>query len=174
MEAITGLLFALAFYKIGLDWELSAALLLISLLVIITVSDLAYMLIPDKILLFFLVLIVISRFFNPLNPWWDSLVGAALGFGILYLLAIVSKGGMGGGDIKLFFVIGIVLGTKATLMTLFLASLLGSVFGIAQMLLNKYKKRTPIPFGPFISIGAMIAYFYTDAIINWYLTSFVY
>ena len=110
MELATGLLFAFAYSQLGFSIELVVALLFISMLVIITVSDIAYMLIPDKILLFFLVPLVVVRIFSPLNPWWDSIVGAVIGFGILFLIAVLSKGGMGGGDIKLFFVIGIVLG----------------------------------------------------------------
>ncbi|MCU9614017.1 prepilin peptidase [Caldibacillus lycopersici] len=169
MEAITGGLFALSYYYLGWEMELLAALFFVSLLVIITVSDLEYMIIPDKILIVFLLLFIAIRIFEPLNPWWDSIVGAVLGFAILYLLAIVSRGGMGGGDIKLFFVLGIILGTKAIIMTLFFASLLGSLVGIIQMLFHKWKKKTPIPFGPFISIGALLSYFYRDTILEWYI-----
>src|SRR5690606_18567669 len=109
----------------GITVELAVALLFISLLAIIVVSDIAYMLIPDKVLLFFLPLLVLGRVFSPLEPWWDPFVGAIVGFGILFLIAIISKGGMGGGDIKLFFLIGLVLGTIQTLMTLFFASVIG-------------------------------------------------
>lgn len=172
MELITGILYALAYAQLGMQVELVAGILLVSLLVIITVSDLAYMIIPDKVLLFFLVCIVILRVFEPLDPWWDAALAAVVGFGILYLLAVVSKGGMGGGDIKLFFVLGLFLGTKATLMTLFLASVIGAVFGLVQIIIKGYEKRRPIPFGPFIAIGAIISYFYTDAIINWYIGTF--
>ncbi len=130
MELATGLLFAFAYYQLGFTLELVVALLFISLLVIITVSDIAYMLIPDKILLFFLIPLIVLRVFEPLSPWWDSIVGAVVGFGVLFLIAIVSKGGMGGGDIKLFFVIGLVLGWVPTLLTLFLASIIGTVIGV--------------------------------------------
>lgn len=174
IEALTGFLFAFSYVMFGWSLELIIAILFISLLVIITVSDLAYMLIPDKILLFFLIPMAFLRFFiTPLTPWWDAILGPVIGFAVLYLLAVVSKGGMGGGDIKLFFVIGIVLGLKATLMTLFLASFFGSLFGIGQMLLNKFQKRTPVPFGPFISLAAVICYFYTDDMINWYIQQFL-
>lgn len=173
MELITGLLYAFAFYFYHWSWELAIAILLISLFVIITVSDLAYMIIPDRVLLFFLIVFIIVRFIHPLSPWWDSIVGAIVGFGILYLLAVVSRGGMGGGDIKLFFVQGLILGTKATVMTLFLSSFIGALFGLIIILIKGYKKRVPIPFGPFISIGAIIAYFYTDIIIQWYIESFL-
>jgi leader peptidase (prepilin peptidase)/N-methyltransferase len=172
MELATGLLFAFAYLQLGFSFELIVALLFISMLVIITVSDLAYMLIPDKILLFFLIPIIVSRIFSPLTPWWDSLVGAVVGFGLLFFIALVSKGGMGGGDIKLFFVIGLVLGTVNTLLTLFLASIIGTVFGIISLRIAKKGRKTPIPFGPSIAIAAVIAYFYGDTFVDWYMNLF--
>lgn len=172
MELATGLLFAFAYYQLGFTLELVVALLFISLLVIITVSDIAYMLIPDKILLFFLIPLIVLRVFEPLSPWWDSIVGAVVGFGVLFLIAIVSKGGMGGGDIKLFFVIGLVLGWVPTLLTLFLASIIGTVIGVISLKRTKQGRKTPIPFGPSIAIAAIIAYFYGESLVDWYVNLF--
>lgn len=172
MELATGLLFAFSYYQLGFALELVVALLFISLLVIITVSDIAYMLIPDKILLFFLIPLIVLRVFEPLSPWWDSIVGAVVGFGVLFLIAIVSKGGMGGGDIKLFFVIGLVLGWVPTLLTLFLASIIGTVIGVISLRRTKQGRKTPIPFGPSIAIAAIIAYFYGESLVDWYVNLF--
>lgn len=171
-ELATGLLFAFAMWKIGLTWELAVALLFISLLVIINVSDIAYMLIPDKILLFFLPLLIIGRLLSPLEPWWDSLVGAAIGFSILLLIAVISKGGMGGGDIKLFLLIGLVLGTIDTLLTLFLASFIGMIIGLIVLKISGKGRKTPVPFGPSIAIAAIIVYFYGEQIIAAYFNLF--
>ena len=167
-EFVTGALFAFSYWKFGFTAELVVALLFISLLVIINVSDIAYMLIPNKILLFFLPLFIVGRVFSPLSPWWDSIVGALVGFGILYLIAVVSKGGMGGGDIKLFFLIGIVLGTVNSLLTLFLASFIGMIVGIIVLKVRGQGRKTPVPFGPSIAIAAVIIYFYGEALIDWY------
>lgn len=167
-EIATAVLFVISYLKFGFTAELAVALLFMSLLLIIVVSDLAYMLIPNKILLFFLPLLIIARIFSPLDPWWDSLLGAVIGFGILLLISVISKGGMGGGDIKLFFLIGLVLGTVHTLLTLFLASLIGMVVGIIVLKVRGQGRRTPIPFGPSIALGAVIAYFYGADLIDWY------
>lgn len=169
IELMTGVLFAFAYGQLGWGIELIVALFFISLLVIIVVSDLAYMLIPDKVLVFFLPLLAIGRVLSPLTPWWDSLVGAVVGFGILYIIAVLSNGGMGGGDIKLFFLIGLVLGTIDTLLTLFLAAVIGMIVGITMLSKNKQGRKTPIPFGPSITLAAVIVYFYGDVLINWYL-----
>ena len=172
IEIVTGFLFAFSYVKLGFSLELIVALLFISLLVIITVSDIAYMLIPDKILLFFLVPIVVARIFSPLTPWWDSILGAVIGFGLLFLIAVLSKGGMGGGDIKLFFVIGLVLGVTLSLLTLFLASVIGAIIGIIVLKKAKKGRKTPIPFGPSIATAAIIAYFYGEALVDWYVNLF--
>lgn len=170
MELVTGVLFALSFYYLGFSIELAVALLFISMLVIITVSDIAYMLIPNKILLPFGISIALLRIVSPLAPWWDSFLGATVGFLVLLLIAIVSKGGMGGGDIKLFFVIGLVLGTKLALFTLFLAALIGSIVGIIHLRRTRQGRKTPIPFGPSIAAAAVISYFYGNLLVGWYLS----
>ncbi|KXH87317.1 A24 family peptidase [Sporosarcina sp. HYO08] len=172
MELLTGVLFVLSYWMLGFSMELIIALLFISLLVIITVSDIAYMLIPDKVLLPFGVVLLILRLFIPLAPWWDSLLGAAAGFLILLLIAVVSKGGMGGGDIKLFFVIGLVLGTVHTLLTLFLAALIGSIVGLIFLKRTGQGRKTPIPFGPSIATAAVIVYFWGSEIVGWYTNLF--
>jgi leader peptidase (prepilin peptidase) / N-methyltransferase len=169
MELLTGVLFAVAPIMVGWSWELIVALTLISLFIIITVSDIHYMIIPDKVLLVFTGLFLFERILRPLHPWWDSLVGAAVGFILLLLIAFVSKGGMGGGDIKLFSLIGFVLGLKLLLLSFFLSTLYGAVFGILAMLFKLVKKRQPIPFGPFIVVGTLTSYFWGQQIIDLYL-----
>lgn len=168
MELMTGLLFAFSYWMIGFQIELLVALLFVSLLIIITVSDIQYMLIPNKILLPFGIVLLILRFIFPLSPWWDSLAGAMIGFGLLLFIGIVSKGGMGGGDIKLFFVIGLVLGTLHTVLTLFLAALIGSVIGLIILRIKGKGRKTPIPFGPSIAFAALIAYFFGTELVDLY------
>ncbi|WP_078555370.1 prepilin peptidase [Bacillus alkalicellulosilyticus] len=170
MELATGLLLLLSYLYFGFTWELAVALLFMSMLVIITVTDISYMLIPDKILLVFAPLFVLLRvFLAPLDPWWDMFVGAGVGFGLLLLIAFVSKGGMGGGDIKLYAVLGLVLGLQNVLLSFFLATFFGALFGAVGMLLGKVKRGKPMAFGPYIVLGTIIAYFYGDLLINWYL-----
>lgn len=169
-ELLTGVLFALSPLLVGWTAELVIALTLISLFIIITVSDLAYMIIPDKVLLVFAALFMVERVFIPLSPWWDSLAGAALGFFLLLLIATVSKGGMGGGDIKLFALIGFALGAKTLLLSFFFSTFFGAFFGVIALLLGIVKKKQPIPFGPFIGIGTLVAYFFGEKIVGLYLS----
>ncbi|WP_102263739.1 prepilin peptidase [Mesobacillus jeotgali] len=168
-ELLTGVLFAGAFFLIGWDFELVIALTLISLFIIITVSDFAYMIIPDKILIVFAVIFAALRIYHPLTPWWDSFVGASAGFVLLLLIAFVSKGGMGGGDIKLFALIGFAVGFKTMLLAFFFSTFFGAFFGILGLITGMVKRKQPIPFGPFIAIGTLVAYFFGEQIIDWYL-----
>lgn len=170
VEMLTGVLFASAPIFLGWSSELLVGWILISLFMIIFVTDVSYMLIPDKILLFFIVIFIVLRFSFPLMPWWDSIVGAAVGFSLLLSIAVVSKGGMGGGDIKLFAVIGFVLGMKMVLLSLLFACFYGALLGITGLLTGTLKKKTLIPFGPYIVFGTMTAYFWGDSLLHWYVT----
>lgn len=170
VEMLTGVLFASAPIFLGWSGELLVGWILISLFMIIFVTDVAYMLIPDKILLFFIVIFIVLRVSFPLTPWWDSIVGGAVGFSLLLSIAIVSKGGMGGGDIKLFAVIGFVLGMKMVLLSLLFACLYGALLGIIGLLTGILKKKTLIPFGPYIVFGTLTAYFWGDSLLHWYVT----
>jgi leader peptidase (prepilin peptidase) / N-methyltransferase len=168
-ELLTGILFATAPLFIGWSGELVVALTLISMFMIIIVSDINYMLIPDKILIWFAGTFLLERIIWPLTPWWDSLLGAGTGFILLLIIAFVSKGGMGGGDIKLYALIGFVLGFKLVLLSFFLSTLFGAVIGGLALLLKIVKRKQPIPFGPFIAAGTLTAYYWGSDIINLYL-----
>ncbi|WP_042345585.1 prepilin peptidase [Bacillus massiliigorillae] len=168
MEFVTGFLFAITPLIIGWSNELLIAYSLISLLVIITVSDLAYMIIPDKVLLFFAALFLILHIYPGGLHIIDSLLGALVGFGILLLIALISNGGMGGGDIKLFAVLGLILGVKLIILTLFFSALYGALLGSLFIVIGVAKKKQPIPFGPYIALATLTAYFFGERIVNWY------
>ncbi|WNF35922.1 prepilin peptidase [Bacillaceae bacterium IKA-2] len=169
MELATAVLFTISPMLVGWSKELMIALALISLLMIIFISDIHYMIIPDKVLVFFFGLLVLLRVVVPFDPWWSPIAGALIGFFIMYAIAVVSKGGMGGGDIKLFAVLGIALGLQMTLFTIFLSAFYGSVIGLIGMAFGKVKRGKPIPFGPFIVLGVLTAYFFGDELLEIYL-----
>ncbi|GLO64950.1 MULTISPECIES: A24 family peptidase [Oceanobacillus] len=169
VEIITGILFTASYYHIGIQWELFISLLLVSLLIIISITDFMYMVIPNKLLLFFLPTFIISRILLPLDPWWSMFAGAAIGFSIIFLIIIISKGGMGAGDMKLLGLAGLVLGYKNIILAFFLACVIGSVISIFLLSIHLIRRNKPFPFGPFIAVGIFISYFYGDSLINWYL-----
>ncbi|WP_342432472.1 prepilin peptidase [Neobacillus sp. FSL H8-0543] len=168
-ELLTGILFATSPLVIGWSSELVIALTLISMFMIIIVSDIHYMLIPDKILIWFAGIFLLERIFLPLTPWWDSLLGAVTGFVLLLIVALVSKGGMGMGDVKLYALLGFVLGFKLVLLSFFLSTLFGAVIGGLALLFKIVKRRQPIPFGPFIAAGTLTAYYWGSDLIYIYV-----
>lgn len=172
VEFVTGCVFALSYWMLGFQVELLIALLFISLLMIVTVSDVSYMLIPNKILFVAGVLLLMLRVVYPLTTVFDSFIAALMGYSILLIIAILTRGGIGGGDLKLFLVIGIVLGTSLTFLTLFLSSVIGLV--VSSLIIRKkaLTRDTPIPFGPSISIAAIIAYFWGAEIVDQYMSLF--
>ncbi|MFS0561865.1 prepilin peptidase [Terribacillus sp. 179-K 1B1 HS] len=171
-ELAAGLLFGYSYFVIGLQWELVTALILVSMSAILFVTDMRFMLIPNKILLFFLPLFIILRIITPLEPWWDSIVGAIVAFVLLFLVILFSRGGMGGGDLKLFVVLGVILGWKGVLLTFFLSSVIGAVISLVLLSAKILNRKQAIPFGPYILLGALITYFHGDQLIGWYINSF--
>ncbi|MFB4162924.1 A24 family peptidase [Alteribacillus sp. JSM 102045] len=169
LELISGILFSAALITFGWSWHFVAVILLISLLLIITVSDMEFMLIPDKILIVFAILIFLLRVtMAPLDPWWALLAGSVVGFSLLLFIAIISKGGMGGGDIKLFAVLGLFFGVQEIILVLFLSIFLGAFLGGLGILIGKIKRGTPMAFGPDIAGGSLITLFFGNEIVQWY------
>ncbi|WP_026569804.1 A24 family peptidase [Sediminibacillus sp. JSM 1682029] len=171
-ESGTGLLFAACFWHVGFQAELLVALLLSSMLAIILVSDLRYMEIPDRVLLFFLPLFLAGRIISPLDPWWTTIIGGFTGLVLLAAIIFASRGGMGGGDMKLFGVLGIVLGWKKVLLAFFISTVYGAVITLILLAFKRIEREKPVPFGPFIVLGSITVYFFGDKLFNWYLTSF--
>jgi leader peptidase (prepilin peptidase) / N-methyltransferase len=146
----------------------------IAALLVITFIDIDHRIIPDVISLPGIPLGFIASFVLPQLRWSDSLIGIALGGGSLLAVAwgyqfITGKDGMGGGDVKLLAMIGAFLGWKGVLFTIMASSLIGSVVGITAMLKLGKGMKMAVPFGPFLSIGAIIYIFWGPGLVAWYL-----
>lgn len=172
IEFSTGFFFLYSYIEFGLSIDLWVSVSLISLLMIIFVSDVYYMIIPNKVLLFFLPIFIILRILEPLQPWWSSILGGVAGVSLIAFIIIVSRGGMGAGDMKLFGLLGIVLGFQKVLLTFFLACLIGSIVGGLQLLLNKIKRKQYIPFGPHIVMATFMTYYFGDPLLTLYKSFF--
>lgn len=173
VEMFTGGLFAVSYIQFGLEWELLTALLLVSMLMIVLVADIAYMLIPNKVLLFFLPLLIGMRIIVPLDPWWSPLAGGLIGVAVVALIILVSRGGMGAGDMKLFGVLGIVLGTEKLLLAFFLSCTIGALIGLVLLVGKLIDRKQPVPFGPYIVVAALISFFYGEELIRFYFQFYI-
>lgn len=169
-EFSVGLLFMFAAYEMETN-DLVISLALISLLTLATITDIHYFIIPNKLLSFFMGLFIIIRVLHPLDTWYDSLLGFLISYLLILLLIIISRGGMGAGDMKFLAVIGFLTGTKIALLGFMFAILLGGLYGIYLLIIKRKNKSNYIPFGPFISIGILISYYYHNEIISFYITA---
>jgi leader peptidase (prepilin peptidase)/N-methyltransferase len=161
IELFAGALYAFSYIKYGFSVELLLACSLILLCAIIFVSDLLYFIISDKVLITFFVWFLALQVIFEYRSWLDAAVGGLLGFLFLLLLAILSKGGIGGGDIKLMGVLGLLLGFQGAYLTLMIASIVGVLVAIVGLLMKKYTRKTAIPFGPYLAIGALVTFYYS-------------
>lgn len=173
IELSTAILFLLSYNCFENSSDFLGAILLSSLGIILTVSDIKYMLIPNSLLLFFVTIFIVYRTIYPLDQWYASLLGAAVGFFLVMLIILVSRGGMGAGDMKLLGVLGILLGVKLTLLTFFLATLIGTIVSLLLLAFKVIKRKEPFPFGPSIAAAAFISYLYGNEMITFYIENFL-
>ncbi len=172
VELLSGSLALLFYYYYWPQYLLLLSGLLFSyLLLVATFTDLEHRIIPDEIVVVGIVTGLLFSFFLPHITFFQSLLGLIVGGGSLLLVAIISRGGMGGGDIKLMAMMGSFLGWQAALGTIFLASLMGSIGGLSIVIIQKRKKglKSAIPFGPYLSLAGIIVFFYGDLLWHWYL-----
>jgi leader peptidase (prepilin peptidase)/N-methyltransferase len=147
-------------------------LVLAAALVVLFVIDLEHRILPNVITLPGIVVgFVFSLIADP--GWLSSLLGIVAGGGLLFLIAEAyfrwrKEQGVGMGDVKMLGMLGAFLGLKLMLLTLVLSSFLGSVIGLALMATGKGDMKYALPFGSFLTAGALIAMFAGDAILQWY------
>jgi prepilin signal peptidase PulO-like enzyme (type II secretory pathway) len=191
VELGTGLLFAYLVFRYGLTWELSLTIFYSLLLLIVLVTDIEKMLIPNAVTYpgFLMVLLlsaaIMALHFRP--PWsfllpvtgsfewlnsylWNAIVGSLAGFLLLLLVVVVSRGGMALGDVKLAALIGLMLGFPMVLVGLFVAVIAGGLAAVVLLIAKRKGKKDPIPFGPFLCIGAMVAMLWGKELLRWYLS----
>ena len=176
VEALTGVLFTLFFYRFGFHPVTAIMLVLVATLVVITFIDLDHQIIPDVISLPGIPIGFLLSFFVPWVSWQESLLGIILGGGSLLAIALgyellTKKEGMGFGDVKLLAMLGAFLGWTAIFPIIFIGSLLGTLVGVPLMLIKKADSKLAVPFGPFLSASALIHVFfiqYFDPIMLWY------
>jgi leader peptidase (prepilin peptidase)/N-methyltransferase len=174
VEFLTGAFGIALYYTHGLTIDALIYFCFVAALIAITFIDLKHQIIPDKISLPAIPLGFAASFLLQGLGWLDSLVGIALGGGVLLAVAVgfalaTGKEGMGGGDIKLLAMIGAFLGWKSIIFVLVASSLAGALIGSAYLLAKSRDRGEPIPFGPFLALGAIGYLFFGEAAISFYI-----
>jgi leader peptidase (prepilin peptidase) / N-methyltransferase len=169
VEFTSGMLFVLLHLKFGISILFALNALMASTLLVIALIDLDHKVIPNIITVPGIgMALSLSALILPITPL-ISLFGLLIGSMLFYLIAVISRGGMGGGDIKLIAMIGAFLGWQGALFTIFFAASLGSLVGVILILLGKKGRKDKVPFGPFLSCGAILFMLSGDDFIHWYL-----
>jgi leader peptidase (prepilin peptidase)/N-methyltransferase len=176
MAVVTGALFGAMAARIGLDADLPAYLVLAAALVLLTVIDLRHFLLPNRIVyalaVVSILLLGIAAVVESAGDAWLRAVACAIGMLLVFgVLHVISPRGMGFGDVKLSFALGLDLGwlgVGETVLGGVLAFVYGAVVGILLLATGIRSRTDHVPFGPFLAAGALTAVLAGHAIIDWY------
>ena len=177
VELATAGMFAFLYGSYGLTPKLGVMAFYTCLFIIILVSDLEHGLILNKVVYPGMAAALLFALFLP-QPWITQLkfhgianfvVGGSTGFVLFLLIAIISRGGMGWGDVKLAALIGLATGFPLVLVTLIMGAIMGGLVAVALLIAKKKGRKEAIPFGPFLSLATLVTLLWGSGILNWYL-----
>ena len=172
VEAGTSALFVGSYWRFGLGADLPVALVLGSALVVLTAIDLKHQILPDVITLPGIAAGFLANVVTGRVSWLESLIGIFVGGGTFFVIIFLSKGGMGGGDMKLGAMLGAFLGWKVILAALLIAVLAGGIVAIVLLVTGARSRKDPVPFGPFLAAGGLAGFFWGERLLEWYLDTF--
>jgi leader peptidase (prepilin peptidase)/N-methyltransferase len=177
VEAITGLISGYVAWHFGFGWMAAAALVLCWSLIALTFIDLDTQLLPDDITLPLLWLGLLVNLGGLLTDLQSAVIGAIAGYlalwSVYWLFKLVTgKEGMGYGDFKLLAALGAWLGWKLLPAIILLSSVVGALVGIALIVFARHGRTVPIPFGPYLAGGGLVALFWGQQLTQTYLSSF--
>jgi len=177
IEILTGLTTAYIAWHFGFSLQALFTVLLTWALICLSVIDLEHSLLPDDITLPFMWLGLACNIFGIFTDIYSSLIGAMLGYGILWIIfmsfkAVTGKEGMGYGDFKLLALLGAWLGWQSLPLIILLSSITASVIGVVMIVLKGRDKAAAFPFGPYLAIAGWITLVWGEELTGLYLNSF--
>ena len=172
VEVGSGLLFIFTYWQYGLSVEFAVITFYCCLFIVLMVIDLEHKLILNKIVFPAAVVALVIDVFLPQPGIVYGAIGGAIGFVLLLIPALIYRGGMGWGDVKMAALIGLVTGFPLVFVALFLGIVLGGLVAGILLLLKVKKRKEPIPFGPFLSLATIATLLWGSDILNWYLGLF--
>lgn len=170
IECLNGIFYLLIYLKFGVTLITIKYCIFVSFLIVISMIDFdtQYVFTSTTILSGIIgIVFILTQYFMHENGVLNLILGGLIGGGIIGLIVFLTKG-MGEGDIEIAVVCGLFLGTKAIMLGLFLAIILGGIIGIIIVLLKLKKLKEKMAFGPFIAVGSIISMFYSTEILRIY------
>lgn len=167
LELGTMLAFAFLWQRYGPTLQLLLFTFYISIFLLVLVIDLEHRLILNVVILPAILVAGLGSLISP-GPL-RALAGGVIGFASFYLIALLRKGGMGGGDVKLAAFIGLATGFPSVIVALLIAILAGGVTALILVLTRIKGLKSYIPYGPFLVVGGVVALLYGPQIVAWYL-----
>lgn len=175
IELITGVLFMALYIKFGLSFELFKFIVFICFLIVIGIIDLettdVYLKTTLPGIIIGIIFIIIGGCFYGYDVW-SYIYGGLLGGGLIYAIVFLTHG-MGSGDAEICLLAGIFLGFKLTIVMMFLSFVIGGIIGLLLIVTKRKSSKDYIPFGPFITLGAILTVFFGQQIINFYISQFI-
>lgn len=169
VELTTAIIFAWLYLLFGLSAQFIIYLVFVSFLIVIFVYDLLHYLILDRVSLPAMAIALIGNLYLGMSLT-NLILAGAVGASFFAFQYFVSKGKwVGGGDIRLGALMGLMLGWQILLVALFIAYLIGSIIGLGLIAVKKKGMSSQIPFGPFLTFSTFIALIYGQSILSWYL-----
>lgn len=169
VEALTGLLLSLLCWRYGLSSQFAMASVYVAFFIAIFFIDLERQLVPDKIVYPAILVAAAFSFLLPGLTPLRALLGGAAGAGIMLSILIVSRGGIGMGDVKLMAFLGLAVGFPHVLILLLLAVIAGGLVATALLLSRTRGRRDAIPFAPFLVSGGFLVLLYGQQLYGWYI-----
>ena len=176
VEAGTGVLFGFTYWRYGLSIELAIILFYCCLFIVLLVIDLEHGLILNKVVYPAMAVALLISIFLPqlevVSGIKQAAIGGGIGLGLFLLGVLISRGGMGWGDVKMAALIGLVVGFPLVFVALLMGIILGGLVAGVLLLFKIKKRKETIPFGPFLSLAAMATLLWGSKILSWYLGLF--
>ncbi|ADO76999.1 prepilin peptidase [Halanaerobium praevalens] len=173
IELFTGIIFIINYIYLSDLIILSAGLIFSSLLIVLTMIDFDHQILPDKLTLGGLGVGLIFSFFRSDISFLFSLSGVIAAGGLLFSIAYLSKGGMGGGDIKMMAMVGSFAGPIIAVSSIFLGAVIALIAHLPGIVSGKTGMKTKLPFGPFLALASFLFWIWSENLFNLYINLFL-
>ena len=184
VELLTGIIAGFTFFMYGFSIDFFRFFAMSAILIVVSLIDLEYKIIPDELILVGIFIGIILTIYNLFlggvyKTWYSPLIGGVLVSSILYIFSKIgqkiykTEDVIGLGDVKLFIALGMILGCEKVVIAFLVSVFLGGFYGIITILIDKSNLKRLLPFAPFISLGSIVAVYFGNNLVIWYIDNFI-